>query len=309
MSSFSPSRILAAAAIATGAIALMPSTASAIPIFAYDNLGTTNTGSNGDRFIRFDSASPSTTVVTLGSSLVTNRGMSGLDFAGNGDLFSVSGFNSDGTAFGGTQLFRVNPVNGNATLVGNVPLPAGYSATDLSWNPATNQMQMIAAAGTANPNNLYTLNLATGAPTLVGAITGMPGALDVGLATNSAGQNFLHDIVSDRMWSLAGTAATQMAAVIGADTNFSQGMTINWSGANEWFLGAIGSTPGFFSRVYSINNATGAGTVVPNGNWPTNPNGLPEYETGDLAIAPIPEPGTIALAGGLLASLAMRRRR
>src|SRR5215213_8752850 len=161
-------KVFAAAAIAAGAMLVATQAASAIQIFAFDNLGTTNAGTVGDRFIRFDSASPSTTVVSLGSSLVTNRGMTGLDFAGNGDLFSASGFNSDGTAFGGSQLFKVNPANGNASLVGNMSLPTGYAATDLSWNPVLGQMMMVAANGTANPPQLYTVNLGSGAATLVG---------------------------------------------------------------------------------------------------------------------------------------------
>jgi hypothetical protein len=287
----------------------MAGTASAITIYSFDNLGTTNAGTNGDRFIRFDSANPTGTVVTLGSSLITNRGMSGLDFAGNNTLYSCSGFNSDGTAFAGSQLFTVNPANGNAVLVGNMNLPAGYAATDMSWNPVLGQMMMIAAAGTANPMQLYTVNLGNGAATLVGNISGAgtPGSLDVGLASNSAGINFVHDIVSDRMYSLAGTVATAMPSAVGMDCNFSQGMTINWAGGNEWFLGAIGSVPGFFGRVVSINNATGAGTTVPNGTWPLAGNGLPQYETGDLAI-PIPEPGSLALVGISAAAMVRRRR-
>jgi hypothetical protein len=296
------------ASVATLALA---SSAQAVQIYAFDNLGTTNAGTVGDRFIRFDSTSPNTTVTTLGSSLVANRGMSGLDFAGNGVLYSASGFNSDGTAFAGSQLFTVNPANGNATLVGNMNLPTGYAATDLSWNSTLGQMMMIAAAGTTNPMQLYTVNLGTGAATLVGNISGAgtPGSLDVGLATNSAGVNFIHDLVSDRMYSLAGTVATGLPSTIGVNTNFSQGMVIDWQSgpAGEWFLGAIGSTPGFFSQVMSINLATGAGTTVPNGTWPLHTNGLPQYETGDLAI-PIPEPVSLALAGLVGLGLARRRR-
>jgi hypothetical protein len=300
-------RTIVGAAVAIAAGAVFATSAQAITIYSYDNLGPANVGSNGDRLIRFDSGSPNTTVVTVGASNVTNRGMSGLDFAGNGVLYSASGFNSDGTAFGGSQLFTVNTATGAATLVGNMNLPAGYAATDLSWNPVTNQMLMIAANGTANPGQLYTVNLGNGAATLVGNITGVQGSLDIGLASNSAGVNYIHDLVTDRMYSLAGTVATPLPSPIGVDTNFSQGMVINHRGNNEWFLGAL--TSSLISQVMLVNNATGAAATVPNGVWPTHAaNGLPEYETGDLAI-PIPEPtgGLLFAAGGL--AMALKRRR
>jgi len=296
--------------LSCAALLACASAASAITIYAPDNLGTTNSGSIGDRIIRFDSANPVGTVVVIGSAgaAAQNRGLSGMDFAGNGTLYAVSGFNSDGTAFGGSQLFSISTVNGAATLIGNCGLPAGYAATDLSWNPTTGQMQMIAANGTANPGQLYTVSLATGAAALVGNIN-LAGSLDIGLATSSTGQNYLHDIVTDRMYTLTGLVATPMAATIGFDTNFSQGMTINWSGANEWFLGSLNGAT-LASQVWSMNLATG-GTSALLGTWPTNvANGLPQYETGDLAIPPVvPEPASIGLLGISLGAMAARRRR
>jgi hypothetical protein len=300
-------RITLAAAAALGGV-LCASSAQAITIYAADNLGTTNVGSIGDRIIRFDSANPAGTVVTVGSTGVANRGFSGLDFAGNGNLYGGTGFNSDGSAFAGSQLYQINPNTGAGVLVGSMNLPQGVACTDMSWNPVTQQMLMIGNQGTAT-NNLYTINLGTGAATLVGAISGITGGLDIGLASNSAGVNYVHDIVGDRMYVLAGLVATPLPSPIGVDTNFSQGMVINHQGANEWFLGAIGSSPTLFSQVMQINNATGAGTTVPNGAWPLHSNGLPEYETGDLAIPVVPEPtgAMLFVAGGLAAALKRRR--
>jgi hypothetical protein len=278
--------------------------ASAITIYAPDNLGTTNVGSVGDRIIRFDSANPLGTVVTLGSAgaAAANRGLSGMDFSGSNVLYAVSGFNSDGSAFAGSQLFTINTTNGAATLVGNTGLTAANALTDLSWNPVTGQMQAIAGNG-----NFYTLNLTNGAATFVGTVTGITGGLDIGLSTNSLGVNHVHDLVSDRMYTLAGLVATPMSATIGIDTNFSQGMTMNWAGNNEWFLGSISNNPVFASQVRLMNNATG-GTTSVLGTWPNNGvSGLPQYETGDLAI-PVPEPTSLALVGGAVLGLLRRRR-
>ena len=107
---------------------------------------------------------------------------------------------------------------------------------------------------------------------------------------------------------MAGLAATPMPGTIGVDTNFSQGMAINWSGGNQWFLGAIGSSPSFFSQIRQVDNTTGASTLV--ASWPIHAaNGLPEYELGDLAMPSVPEPtGAMLFAAGGLA-MAIKRRR
>lgn len=279
--------------------------ALATAIWAVDNLGTTNAGTVGDRVIRFDSANPLGTVVTVGATGVSNRGLTGLDFSAAGTLYAVSGYNQDGSPFGGSQLYTINTTTGVGTLVGSTGLSGTNAITDLSWNPVTGTMQALVNAG-AGSNSLYTLNLATGAATLVGTITGMSGALGIGLSTNSAGQNFIHNLVDDRMYSLTGLVASPMSALVGIDANFSQGMTMNWRGANEWYLGSISNTPAFASQVRLMNNATGATTSIV-ATWPNNgASGLPQYETGDLAIAP--EPGSLVLMA-LGAAFGLRARR
>jgi hypothetical protein len=108
------------------------------------------------------------------------------------------------------------------------------------------------------------------------------------------------------MYVLTGLAASPMSATIGIDTNFSQGMTMNWRGADEWFLGSISSNPVLSSQVRLMNKLTG-GTSSILATWPNNgTGGLPQYETGDLAI--IPEPAVLSLLMVVAIGRVARRR-
>jgi hypothetical protein len=293
------------------AVGLVATQASAVIVFAPDNLGNNNVpGSVGDRIIRFDTANPLGTVALVGFAgpAAAGVGLGGMDFDGGGTLYAVDSFAQAGGVFNGSRLFRISTTTGAATLVGSLGLPATNAVADMSFNPATGQMQVVTNAG-GGVAQLHTVNLATGAATLVGAISGLPTSnLEIGLATNAAGVNFVHNLADDRMYQLAGLVATPMSATIGRDTNFSQGMTIDWSGNGNWYLGSISNNPTFESAVRLMNNATG-GTTSILATWPNNGTGaLPQYETGDLAIAPIPEPATLGLLGAV-ALLGLRRRR
>jgi len=280
--------------------------AVAVEIWAVDNLGATNVpGLVGDRVIKFDSANPLGTVTTVGATNVVGRNMSGLDFAGNGVLYAASGF---GSAFPGSELFTISTVDGSATLVGSLGLPAGTAVTDLSWNPATGKMQALTSAGGGGAQSIYEVPLGGGPAVLVGQITGLPaGALLIGMSTDSAGVNYVHNLADDRMYKLTGLAAAAMSAGIGIDTNFSQGMVMDWRANNEWYLGSISANPAFASQVRLMDNNTG-GTSLILATWPNNgTNGLPQYETADLAI--VPEPGSLCLLSLAVLGLAASRRR
>jgi hypothetical protein len=275
-----------------------------VDIWAVDNLGPTNSGSVGDRVIRFNSSNPLGTVTTIGATGVTGIGFSGLDFDSAGTLYGATGF---GTGFTTTNVYTISQTTGAATLVGNT----GVVLTDLSWNPVLNQLEGISSNSTTNVHTVYSVSTVNGSATSIGNITGLPtGGLLVGYSIDSGGNRFVQNLADDFMYSMGtGTAATQMSAGIGVNTNFSQGMTMHWSGANEWYLGSISNTPVFASQVRLMNNGTG-GTNSILATWANNgTGGLPQYETGDLAINPVPEPATIVAIGLGLAALALRRRK
>jgi hypothetical protein len=298
------------AAVGAGIFASLTTSARAVEIWAIDNLGPLNAGTNGDRLIRFDSSDPIGTVTVVGETGVHFPGvffMSGMDVGPDGTLYCIS--LSD---YVPSSLYRLNTSTGAATLLGPLGVPLSVEMNDLSYNPATGQMLGVALVSQPYEHRLYEIDLQTGAASVLGQITGLgqfPGL--VGLASNAAGVSFVHDYSNDRMYVLDGLNATPMPQPIGVDTHYSQGMVINWRGNDEWYLGAFGPQPVFpfpptFSDVRLINSVTGATKAVL-GTWPTQRGSeRPMFELGDLAILPEPVAGGVA---GLLPLATARRRR
>ncbi|MCS7034308.1 MAG: DUF4394 domain-containing protein [Phycisphaerae bacterium] len=306
---------LLAAGVAAAAF-VAPS--SAVTIYGINNLGESQFGPGGDQLIRFDSSNPLGTVVNIGRTGVATSGFSGLDFHSNGNLYGAVGFvGTGGNTANINNFYQLDINTGTATLIGNMGLPAGFSVADLSFNPATGQMQALvnnATAGAGRIVRLYTVNVATGAATLVGDITGLPispatDKLLVGLATAADGTNYVHDLVADRMFRLNGLAAQPLGSgTLGFNTNFSQGMTIDHAGDGTWYLASLEVTAGGAldgSRIRTVSFVDGSANTIL-ATWPTGPGNtaLPRYELGDIA-AVIPEPAAVML----LAPLALLRRR
>jgi hypothetical protein len=275
----------------------MTVSAHGVDIYATNNLGAG--GSN--TIIRFDSANPAGWV-TVGNTGVADRGFTGLDFHANGTLYACIGYiGSTGGAAGG--IYTINTGNGVATALGN----ATQALQDLAYNPADNTLYGINSV--ANVATLYSVNIGTGAIAAVGNLTGLPATnLEVGLAFDAQGNIYVHDIASDGIYKGNGLnlnpVALYGAGAIG-NTNFSQGMTINWAGNGAGYHGAIGNTPAFFSELRTFNTGGGSYTLV--GNFGTTSGQFPTVETGDLAVV-IPGPGAISLlaVAGLISG---RRRR
>lgn len=279
-------------------VAVASSAASAIEIFAVNNIPG---GAAPDRLVRFDSANPAGWTAIGPIASVGALGFTGLDFAGvGGNLYAWAGFGTNFATAGG--LYQVNPTTGAGTRINTGAATANIQ--DLSWNPVLNRMFAVesSTAGT----NLREVDLATGATTVVGAITGLPsGALNVGLAHDSQGRIFLHDLISDQIFRGVGLAVSSLYT-IGRNTNFSQGMTIDWSGNDTGYHAAIGNSPAFFSELFRFD-ANGAGYNLV-GNFGTGTGTFPTFEGGDLAINPIPAPGAVGVLA-IAGAFAARRRR
>ena len=270
--------------------------ASAAVIYAPNGLARPTNGP--DSLIMFDSADPAS-YVTIGSMGVADIGFGGMDFDREGNLWAYASFyKSTGGAAAG--LYRVNTTTGQATLQGAASL---QSLQDIAFNPVDNKMYGINTQGVVS--RLYTINMTTGATSMIGTLTGLPSDQHLmGFAIDSQGNYYVQELTSDKIYKGAGLAMTELCTIPG-DTNYSQGMTIDWSRDDMGYHNAVGQGvyPHYFSQL---------GTFTTSGNYvlgpefgPELPDGLPPVECGDLAIMPIPEPASFVL----LAFAALLRRR
>ena len=96
----------------------------------------------------------------------------GVDFGPDGKLYAVTTFDSTGSD--NNALYEINPITGSATRIGTDPngLNIGpISEGDLAFGP-TGVLYAVAANQNGQPA-LFTVNLATGIGTIVGAIPGL----------------------------------------------------------------------------------------------------------------------------------------
>lgn len=204
--------------------------------------------------------------------------------ATNPSLFSVD-LSADGTTLFGAvvsnaatpptnnrTLGTINQTTGAYTVVANITGlvdQAAESASDLAINPSTGVAYLLTNAGTAAPftSRLYTVNLATGALTLVGAATNNPSFV-IDMAVNCAGQIFGHrfgaaggnsELVSI---SPANGAVTTIGST-GFTANFAQGMDFD-AQANTLYMWQFAGTSAadVVVRYGTVNTTTGALTPI-----------------------------------------------
>lgn len=161
----------------------------------------------------------------------------------------------------------------------------------------------IAPNGTAYVStavSLYTMNLATGAATLVAPFTGA-GTLMIDIAADRNGLLYGHDIGTDSLYLI--DATTGVSTLIGAHglaANFAQGMDFDWSTNTLYATIYTGAGTG---RFVSWDTSTGAvTTIVDTGAAGWN------MEMEMAVRSPIPAPGAVGLLG-TLGLLGLRRRR
>lgn len=186
------------------------------------------------------------------------------DIAGNGKLYALDNASRN--------LITVNNT-GVTTNIGVVnPIPAASTLAGLSWNSVKNTMYAI-AIGTGG-GELYTIDLATGAATLVGPVTGM--TTPIWLEIDNTGLAYSIDITTDNLYSInLTTGASTLIGPLGVNCQFAQDADFNRD-TNQLYMASY--TGGGVGGIYTINTTTGAATLVGD----TTPNNA-EYALFSIA--------------------------
>jgi hypothetical protein len=229
----------------------------------------------------------------IGNTAVTFWG--DIQFAPNGTLY---GF----TVGVGPLLYRINPTTAASTPVGSTGLALVFEG-GLAFSPGGTAY----GANSGGPDNdqLFTINLTTGAATLLGTLSG---SHDLnGLAYRSDGKLVgLDRVINSLLLIDPATLAVSTLAPLGPTVGAVGGMT-SADGSTGYFStsGPVGSIPGTNS-LYSFNLFTGSFALV--GSFaPT----IGDTGISGLAQTPIPEPASLSLtslAAGLAALAGNRRR-
>jgi len=197
----------------------------------------------GEYFFSFDTDTP-------GTANIISSSPNWSSYAGDFD----SGSDDDATyyiiRYSNHILACVDIETGIATDIGPVIGSGGsYAWTGISCDKSTGIMYAVETD--LNFTNLYTIDLATGTPTIIGA-TGIPCVIDI--AVDGEGIIWGYDIIGDNMYTIDPTTAVgTMVGPIGFNANYSQGMS--WDPVTDQvYLTAYGSNSGTF-RV--LNRETG----------------------------------------------------
>ena len=178
-------------------------------------------------------------------------------------------FTPDGSVLYGVldsppSLVTVDQVTGATAVVGPMPRVVGEHWVDLTIDPVSGRAYASTVADTLTSYALYSVDLGTGAPTLIKSVafTAMP----IDMAMNCEGTMFAESLASSNLYRVdLGSGQMNLVGPLGKYLEYAQGMDFdNATGVLHAWLGS--GAGGDYS---SINTTTGMATSFPG----TEPSG------------------------------------
>jgi|GEM_PF-1324783 hypothetical protein len=150
-----------------------------------------------------------------------------------------------------SAFVKINTTTGARTVIN---ANTGISITGLAYDWTTNTMYAMSGGSTSI---LWTIDLVTGVPTLVGS-----GAyFGISLAANQEGNIYAIDIAADNLVQLnKSTGAPTVIGPIGFSANYAQDM--EFDNSDNTMYAAAYNTSGSGGELRTVNLATGATTLV-----------------------------------------------
>jgi hypothetical protein len=155
------------------------------------------------------------------------------------------------------QFATIDTATGAKTVIGPAPSPQGAGWNGMAYDSTTGTM--YAVTGCPSGSSLYTIDINTGTPTLVGSMSNE--ACTVTIAIDSAGQMYGIDIVNDALYAIDKTSGNDsLIGSIGFDANFAQEATFDLS-TDILYYAAFNNSVGA-DIMYTVDTDTGGTTEI-----------------------------------------------
>ncbi|MBK7213556.1 MAG: hypothetical protein IPH88_09745 [Bacteroidales bacterium] len=150
------------------------------------------------------------------------------------------------------DFVSIDPVTGARTTIGDM----GVGMSGLSYNPANSIMYAVAYNSTTTQTSLYTINMSTGAATVVGSTAA--NVLLINLAIDNSGNCYAMDLISDVIGTVdLATGAFTVVGPTGLAANYAQDMEFDRE-TGDLFMAAYTST----GELRWVNKTTGSTLLV-----------------------------------------------